>query len=424
MQHEEEAGERHMQAGALMEARGGGSAPRRPRGARGWWRKGASATVAILAWIATCSAGVLGGLPSQHTVAPPGLAKAAAGSMPRLLECGSTPRRAGGEEEEGSRGGGRLPSIEKKSLRLRGGQVAIRKPEIDPREYRHIKLPNRLECVLVSDKETKSGAAALCISVGQLDDPPGVDGLAHFLEHMLFLGTERYPDESNFDQFCSSCAGYSNAWTSLDHTVYHFIVTHDHLKDTLDRFSAFFSCPLLSEGGTEREMHAVDSEHNKNLQDDDRYGIRPKATGATSASQTIQTFPVENSSKVDTLNYSPCTRREFQVLRNTCEASHPMRRFGSGNYASLHDVPLTKGKDVRSELLSMHKKLYSANLMKLCIVGSDSLDELESWVRDMFGAVPDLDVPKKRSWAERKAFGGAGWHTMQVLSPIQWCPHR
>jgi insulysin len=96
-----------------------------------------------------------------------------------------------------------------------------------------------------------------------------------------------------------------------------------------------------------------------------------------------------------------------------------MRRFGSGNYASLHDAPLTKGKDVRSELLNMHKKLYSANLMKLCIVGSDSLDELESWVRDMFGAVPDLDVPKKRSWAEHRAFGGAGWHTMQVLSPAQ-----
>jgi hypothetical protein len=274
MQHEEEAGESDMEAGALMQARGGGST-RRPRG---WWGKGASATVAILAWIAICSAGVLGGLPSQRPVTTMGLATAAS-SMPRLPKRGSTPRRAGGSGEEGARGGGSVPSIGRKSLRLRGGQVAIRKPEIDPREYRHIKLPNRLECVLVSDKETKSGAAALCISVGQLDDPPGVDGLAHFLEHMLFLGTERYPDESNFDQFCSSCAGYSNAWTSLDHTVYHFIVTHDHLKDTLDRFSAFFSCPLLSEGGTEREMHAVDSEHNKNLQDDDRYGVRPRATG-------------------------------------------------------------------------------------------------------------------------------------------------
>lgn len=95
-----------------------------------------------------------------------------------------------------------------------------------------------------------------------------------------------------------------------------------------------------------------------------------------------------------------------------------MRRFGSGNYASLHDVPATRGKDVRSELLDMHRKLYSANLMKLCIVGSDSLDEMELWAREMFGPVPDLDVPKKRLWAQQKAFGGAGWHTMQVIAPI------
>lgn len=78
--------------------------------------------------------------------------------------------------------------------RLRGGQPEdkceaakdIRKPDVDKREYRHVTLENRLEVVLVSDAETHSGAAALCVAVGQLDDPPEVQGLAHFLEHMLF----------------------------------------------------------------------------------------------------------------------------------------------------------------------------------------------------------------------------------------------
>lgn len=116
--------------------------------------------------------------------------------------------------------------------------------------------------------------AALCVSVGQLDDPPHVQGLAHFLEHMVFLGTEKYPEESNFDQFCSSCAGYSNAWTSLDHTMFHFLVSHSKLQPALDRFASFFSCPLLSPDGTDREIHAVDSENNKNLQDDERSAPR------------------------------------------------------------------------------------------------------------------------------------------------------
>jgi secreted Zn-dependent insulinase-like peptidase len=37
---------------------------------------------------------------------------------------------------------------------------------------------------------------------------------------MSALRTEKYPEESNFDQFCAEGGGYSNAWTSLDHTMY------------------------------------------------------------------------------------------------------------------------------------------------------------------------------------------------------------
>lgn len=62
-------------------------------------------------------------------------------------------------------------------------------------------------------------------------------GLAHFLEHMLFLGNKKYPGESDFDSFCASSAGYSNAWTSMDRTVYHYVLAHDRLRDSLDRFS-------------------------------------------------------------------------------------------------------------------------------------------------------------------------------------------
>ena len=177
----------------------------------------------------------------------------------------------------------------------------IRTPNTDTRAYKHITLSNGLQAMLVSDPEAFSAAAALCVSVGQMDDPECVQGLAHFLEHMLFLGTEKFPEESNFDQFCASAAGYSNAWTSLDHTMYHFIVSKSKLQEALDRFAAFFSCPLFSPDGTEREMKAVDSEHNKNLQDDDR--------------------------------------REYQLMRATSAASHPMSRFGAGNMRSLFDLP-------------------------------------------------------------------------------------
>ena len=60
----------------------------------------------------------------------------------------------------------------------------------DKRLYKHIILKNNLECLLISDKETDKSAASLSVGVGKLEDPREYEGLAHFLEHMLFLGTE------------------------------------------------------------------------------------------------------------------------------------------------------------------------------------------------------------------------------------------
>ena len=257
--------------------------------------------------------------------------------------------------------------------------VRIRKPDIDKRSYRYFKLENELEAVVISDQETHSGAAALCVAVGQLDDPPEVQGLAHFLEHMLFLGTERFPEESDFDQFCASCAGYSNAWTSMDHTLFHFIVAHDKLFETLDRFSAFFSCPLFSESGTDREMHAVDSENNKNLQDDDR--------------------------------------REHQLMRSMSAPSHAMSRFGAGCYKTLHDLPLLAGVDVRNELLKFHDRFYSARAMRLCVVGREGLDELEANVRSLFSPIRN-SPPPQREWVHSSPFGPT-WKRQVLIVPVK-----
>jgi len=105
------------------------------------------------------------------------------------------------------------------------------------REYRLVELPNKLDVILVSDPATEIAAAAVSVSAGQLQDPTEVQGLAHFCEHMLFLGSEKFPTESDFDSFCAQSAGYSNAWTSMDRTVYHFMLAHNKLYDGLDRFS-------------------------------------------------------------------------------------------------------------------------------------------------------------------------------------------
>ena len=60
------------------------------------------------------------------------------------------------------------------------------------------------------------------IGVGIALDPKTHYGTAHFLEHMLFLGTETYPEEGEYAQYISNNGGYKNAYTSLVNTNYHF----------------------------------------------------------------------------------------------------------------------------------------------------------------------------------------------------------
>ena len=97
-------------------------------------------------------------------------------------------------------------------------------------------------------------------------DPAEAQGLAHFLEHMLFMGTEKYPEENQYSAFLSAHGGYSNAYTAQENTVYYFDVNTAHFEEALDLFASFFTCPLFTEGSTGREINAVDSENSKNLQ--------------------------------------------------------------------------------------------------------------------------------------------------------------
>mmetsp|Transcript_2509 Transcript_2509/g.5998 ORF Transcript_2509/g.5998 Transcript_2509/m.5998 type:complete len:1005 (-) Transcript_2509:110-3124(-) len=259
--------------------------------------------------------------------------------------------------------------------------VVPRKPDSDQREYRVITLPNKLTAVLCSDPETQSAAAALAVSAGQLQDSPEVQGLAHFLEHMLFLGNEKYPGESDFDSFCASSAGYSNAWTSMDRTVYHYVLAHDKLKDSLDRFSGFFSCPLFSEDLTDRELNAIESENNKNLQED--------------------------------------SRREFQLLRSTAKGSHPLQRFGTGNIYSLKEVPEKKGTNTRQHLLDFYRTKYSANIMKLAVLGREDLDTMEGWVRDYFKDVPNADLEPLHGTSHDGDPFDEGWKRVFRVIPVK-----
>ena len=158
----------------------------------------------------------------------------------------------------------------------------------DPKQYRSFVIPqNMLRVLLISDVNSPSSAAAMTCGVGNLCDPHiftsldpttrGEDGhyqpllgLTHLLEHMLFLGTTKYPNEGEYKYIVNKHGGTRNASTSSETTTYQFEAPSTHFIDILDRFAQFFISPLLNKECLMREMKVVNSEHNKNIVADSR----------------------------------------------------------------------------------------------------------------------------------------------------------
>lgn len=236
----------------------------------------------------------------------------------------------------------------------------IASPE-DKRHYRGLELVNNLKILLISDPTTDKSAASIDVNVGHLNDPKELPGLAHFCEHMLFLGTKKYPSENEYAKYLSSHGGCSNAYTASDHTNYHFDVTPEFLDGAVDRFAQFFIAPLFTESCTEREVMAVDSEHSNNVQND--------------------------------------SWRFCQLERTLSKPTHAYCKFGTGNRKTLLDDARLKKMDPRQELLKFHGENYSSNLMALAVLGKESLDELAQMVVPIFAQIPNKNLPAPE-WLE------------------------
>ncbi|TMW67012.1 hypothetical protein Poli38472_012128 [Pythium oligandrum] len=240
-------------------------------------------------------------------------------------------------------------SVSTASKQITSTPDGIHVSPLDDRQYKYLELPNGLHALVISDPVTESASAAMDVSVGFNSDPDDIPGLAHFCEHMLFLGTEKYPDENSYSGFLTSHGGSSNAYTSARNTNYYFDVGAKHLREALDRFAQFFLTPLFTIDATDREMNAVDSEYMNYLQDD--------------------------------------YWRMNQLHHTLGNPKHPFHRFGVGNLKTLSETPKERGIDVRAALLKYYETYYSANMMRLVVYGKEDVETLSQWVHDIFGSI-------------------------------------
>lgn len=156
------------------------------------------------------------------------------------------------------------------AAQFRGSKVSVRAPLNDRRSYDYTTFENGLKVLAVQDPKASKSGFAVAVSAGSFYDPAQLPGLAHFCEHLLFLGTKKFPDEAAFDTFLSLHDGSNNAFTEQERTVFYNEISHAGFDEGMDRFAQFFISPLFKQELVGRELQAVNSEHLKNVPDQGR----------------------------------------------------------------------------------------------------------------------------------------------------------
>ncbi|XP_041450144.1 nardilysin [Drosophila obscura] len=227
----------------------------------------------------------------------------------------------------------------------------------------------------------KLAACAVLVNVGSFSEPRQYQGMAHFLEHMIFMGSEKYPIENEFDAFITKNGGFSNAHTENEETCFYFEVEDTHLDRGMDIFMNLIRAPLFLPDAMARERSAVQSEFEQTYMRDE-------------------------------------VRRD-QILASLASENYPHGTFSWGNRKSLEDH--VDDKLLHDALHDFRRKHYGSNRMIVCIQSQQSLDELEDLlVRHC------ADIPKSQENAKdmdslcyHKAFNEKLFHEVFLVQPVE-----
>ncbi|CCH40814.1 hypothetical protein BN7_348 [Wickerhamomyces ciferrii] len=259
------------------------------------------------------------------------------------------------------------------------------------RSHKLIVLPNGILTLLISDPTEDLASAALCVAAGAHNDPDEIPGLAHFCEHLILLGSKEFPNPSEFHDSLSKSGGRRNAFTTGEQTCYFFETPSDSTwknKEGLEEpvfnhllkvFASSLRSPSFSESAFEKEIYAVDNEHNANK--------------------------------------SSAGRLMYHGLRLMANENHPFHRFATGNYFSLNDLPKIEKMKVREHLFSYYHDNYVADKMTLVIRGSQSINLLQKLALSNFGDISTFEERQQSKKSKMKLFSSKNKESVPVKIP-------
>ena len=227
---------------------------------------------------------------------------------------------------------------------------SIKKSPNDKNKYYYDILPNGLRYIIISNKDINKSAVSLDVYIGSAEEPKEYQGLAHCLEHVIFLGTKKYPNASEFDNFLNYNNGFSNANTSLDHTNYHYDISNEQLEKSIEIFSEFFIEPLFKEELINKELNSIESEFKLNYRNDNN------------RMQNLFIFEGYKTSNFNT--------------------------FINGNLETLQK------KEIRDKVIVFFKTKYDPKIMSLCVFSNKGIDELKNIVIKYFSRIKNVNFNK------------------------------
>ncbi|MFQ1006200.1 pitrilysin [Gilliamella sp. CG22] len=224
----------------------------------------------------------------------------------------------------------------------------VQQSERDKRQYEVIELPNKMQVLLVSDPNAVKSLGSLALPVGSLQDPKAQQGLAHYTEHMVLMGSKKYPKPASFSKFLSRHTGSYNASTAAHRTAFYFEVENSAFDKALDYLADAIAEPILDPKFADKERNAVNAE--------------------LTMARSNDGFRIE------------------QVDAETINPEHPASQFSGGNLETLSDKPDSKLQDA---LVNFHHDYYSANIMVGVIYSNQSINKLAKLAEDTYGKIPN-----------------------------------
>lgn len=207
----------------------------------------------------------------------------------------------------------------------------------------HGKLANGLEVVVVPDRRAPVVTHMVWYKVGAADEPQGKTGIAHFLEHLMFKGTEKVPP-GEFSKIVARLGGQDNAFTSQDITAYFQRVAKEKLPQVME----------------------MEADRMSNLRLDEKDVLTER-----------KVILEERRSRVDN---DPAALLQEQIMA-ALYVAHPYHNPVIGWEPEMRKLS-------RADALAFYKRFYAPNNAILVVTGDVEPDEVMALAKETYGKIP------------------------------------